>query len=50
MPGGDCLAACNCVLARDGAIPIAAIDSCKLLAGANPPAVEVRYEVNVRCH
>jgi hypothetical protein len=49
MPGGDCLAACNCVLARDGLIPIAAINSCKLLPGASPPAVEVRYQTIVRC-
>jgi hypothetical protein len=49
-PGGDCLPACNCVLARGGGLQhVAAIDGCQLVAGAAAPTVEVRYEVNVFC-
>ena len=49
VPGGDCLPACNCVLARDQAGLVLAIHSCKLLVGAGPPQVEVRYELHVAC-
>jgi hypothetical protein len=49
-PGGDCLPACNCVLARAGGLQgVAAIDGCQLVAGAAAPTVEVRYEVRVFC-
>jgi|HubBroStandDraft_2_1064218.scaffolds.fasta_scaffold32693_3 hypothetical protein len=48
-PGGDCLPACNCVLARGGLQRVAAIDGCQLVAGAAAPTVEVRYEVKVFC-
>lgn len=49
LPGGDCLPACNCVLARGGLQRVAAIDGCWLVAGSGAPTVEVRYEVTVRC-
>lgn len=49
-PGGDCLPACNCVLARAGGLQrAAAIDGCRLVVGAAAPTVEVRYEMNVFC-
>ena len=48
-PGGACLPACNCVLARGGLQRVAAIDGCQLVAGAAAPTVEVRYEVKVFC-
>jgi len=49
LPGGDCLPACNCVLARGGLERVAAIDGCRLVAGSGAPTVEVRYDVQVRC-
>lgn len=49
QPGGDCLPACNCVLARGGLQRVAAIDGCQLVAGAGAPTVEVRYEMQVFC-
>jgi hypothetical protein len=48
-PGGACKPACDCVIARDGITGIAAVDACTLVAGAGPPAVEIRYEETVFC-
>jgi hypothetical protein len=48
-PGGACKPACDCVTARDGITGIAAVDSCTLVAGAGPPAVEIKYQQTVFC-
>jgi hypothetical protein len=49
IPGGDCPAACECVLRRDGRWNVATVQSCILLALAGPPQVEIRYEVPSFC-
>jgi hypothetical protein len=48
VPGGPCLAACNCVLTRDKVV-VLAVESCTLLAGSGPPQVQIRYEQSVFC-
>lgn len=48
-PGGPCLAACECVVAREQIPGVESVDSCTLLAGGGPPAVEMRSHQNPWC-
>jgi hypothetical protein len=48
LPNVDCTAACRCAMARDN-INVGVLESCKLLAGAGPPAVEARYQLVDLC-
>jgi hypothetical protein len=43
-PGGDCPAACQCVLTRDLSRSQVSIEKCTFLIGASP-SVEIRYVV-----
>lgn len=46
VPGGSCLPACNCVLARVEVQRLGAVTNCTLVAGSGPAAVDVHYEVD----
>jgi hypothetical protein len=48
VPGGPCLAACQCVIRRDQ-VGHVNIEACTLLADTAAPSVEVRYAIVNPC-